>query len=427
VPGTRILGRLLGAHQAVVERVRFDQTEQVLVVAVRVRQRDRHRCGRCVRRCPRYDNGRGRRQWRALDLGTMQAFVEAEAPRVRCRVHGVVVAAVPWARHGAGHTRAFDDTVAWLATATSRSTVRELMRIAWPTVGAIITRVRAELDTRIDRLAGLRRIGIDEISYKKHYHYLTVVVDHDTGRLVWAAPGCDTATLARFFQLLGPDRCAQITHVSADAAPWIASSVTPYCPRAIRCVDPFHVVQWATKAVDQVRRQAWNTARRLPGGTGKDRRGRVGAVGTAQGMKRIRWVLWKNPEDLTGYQQEKLAWIAATDPRLYRAYLLKEGLRYVFAVGGLAGIDALGRWLSWASRCRIPEFVKLARTVRAQMQAIHASVEYGLSNALVESTNTKIRLLTRIAFGFKHPDALISLALLALGGYRPALPGRTHT
>jgi transposase len=68
------------------------------------------------------------------------------------------------------------------------------------------------------------------------------VVDHDSGALVWAAAGHDKTTLAMFFHLLGPDRCARITHVSADAAPWIASTVQAYCPSAIRCADPFHVV-----------------------------------------------------------------------------------------------------------------------------------------------------------------------------------------
>ncbi|WAL67951.1 ISL3 family transposase [Amycolatopsis cynarae] len=427
MPSARVWGRLLGVRSAVVESVEFDEAGQVLVAGVRLRRRDRHRCGVCRRRCPRYDAGRGRRRWRALDLGTVQAFVEADAPRVRCREHGVVVAAVPWARHGAGHTRAFDDTVAWLATTASRTTVRQLMRIAWPTVGAIIARVRADIDAAVDRLAGLRRIGIDEISYKKNHRYLTVVVDHDTGRLVWAAPGNDKPTLAAFFELLGPDRCAQITHVSADAAAWIARTVAQYCPNAIRCADPFHVVVWATDALDKVRRQAWNTARRQPGGSHKDRRGRTASAGAAQTMKRARWALWKNPENLTDHQRHKLAWIAKTDPRLYRAYLLKEGLRHVFAVGGDAGKEALRRWLSWAARCRIPEFVKLARTIRSERIAIHATLDHGLSNGLIESTNTKIRLLTRLAFGFKHPNALISLALLALGGYRPELPDRTHT
>src|SRR5206468_3646303 len=113
-----------------------------------------------------------------LDLGTVQAFLEADAPRVRCRQHGVVAAAVPWARHGAGFTRAFEDTAAWLATHTSRVAVAELLRVAWRTVGRICTRVAAEQATMIDLLEGLRRIGIDEVSYKKGQRYLTVVVDH---------------------------------------------------------------------------------------------------------------------------------------------------------------------------------------------------------------------------------------------------------
>ena len=95
------------------------------------------------------------------------AWLEAAAPRVTCPQHGVVTAAVPWARHGAGHTRFFDDQVAWLACATSKTTITALMRISWRTAGRIIERVSAEKAAGSDALAGLRRIGIDEISYKK--------------------------------------------------------------------------------------------------------------------------------------------------------------------------------------------------------------------------------------------------------------------
>ena len=140
------------------------------------------------RRSPAYDRGEGRRRWRALDLGTIQVFLEADAPRVNCAAHGPTVAAVPWARHDAGHTLAFDEQVAWLATQCSKTAITELMRIAWRTVGSIITRVWADVEAVHDRFA-VSRIGIDEISYKRGQKYLTVVVDHDSGRLVWAAPG----------------------------------------------------------------------------------------------------------------------------------------------------------------------------------------------------------------------------------------------
>ena len=403
---------LLGVEKTVVERVEFDEDAETLVAHVRPRARARGRCGLCRRRCPGYDRGEGRRRWRALDLGTFRAFVEADAPRVSCPEHGVVVAHVPWARHDAGHTLAFDATAAWLATRTSKSTLEQLLRIAWRTVGAIVDRVVADGVAARDPLAGLRRIGIDEISYKKGHRYITIVVDHDSGRLVWAAPGRDRKTLAAFFAALGPDRCAAITHVSADAAQWIADEVADKCPTAVRCADPFHIVAWATDALDAVRRETWNAARK------------VGMSVHARDLKGARYALWKNPEDLTDRQQNKLAWVARVNHRLYRAYLLKEQLRQVFALKGEAGKALLDRWLSWARRCRIPAFVDLAARIVKHRDSIDASLEHRLSNGLVESTNTKVRLLTRMAFGFKSPDAMIALAMLNLGGYCPPLPGR---
>jgi len=366
-------------------------------------------------------------------MGTIPVFLEADMVRVRCRDHGVVAAQVPWARHGSRFTRDFEDTVGWLACATSKSAICSLMRIEWRTVGTIVTRIQADIDTRVDRLAGVTRIGIDEISYKRGHKYLTIVVDHDTGNLLWAANGRNKATLDKFFKLLGPDRCAEITHTSADAAPWIAKSITEHCPGAIRCADAFHVVAWATNALDELRRQAWNDARQAARQEPKRGRGRPTAdapprpaTERAESLKGARYALWKNPENLTVHQQAKLAWVAKTDPRLHRGYLLKEGLRFVFQIKGDAGKEALDRWLSWAQRCRIPAFVKLGRKIRRHRPEIDASLEHGLSNALIESTNTKIRVLTRMAYGFKSPEALIALAMLSLGGHRPDLPGRNH-
>ena len=412
---------LLGVEKTVVEDIEFDEDEQLLVAHVRprARARSRGRCGRCERRSPAYDRGEGRRRWRALDLGTVQVVLEAAAPRVNCPEHGPTVAAVPWARHGAGHTRVFDEQVAWLATQCSKSAVTELMRIAWRTVGAIISRVWADVEAIHDRFADLSRLGIDEISYKRGHRYLTVVVDHDSGRLVWAAPGRDKATLERFFDALGPQRCAQITHVSADGADWISAVVADRCPNAVRCADPFHVVRWATDALDEVRRQAWNEAR---GAVSQRRAGR--ASGHAKALKNARYALWKNPENLTTRQQAKLAWVAKTDPRLHRAYLLKEGLRLVFQLPYDEAVEALEVWIGWARRCRIPAFVDLQRRIVKHKASILAAIEHGLSNGRIESVNTKIRLITRVAFGFRSPEALIALAMLNLGGHRPVLPGR---
>jgi transposase len=406
--------RLLGVERTVVEDVVFDEDEGALVAHVRPQKGATRRCGRCGRRCAWEDRGEGRRRWRALDLGYIPAYLEADAPRVRCPDHGITVIAFPWARHRARHTSVFEDQCAWLAAHCSRSAVEELLRVAWRTVGAIVARVVDDAHARHDPLEGLRRIGIDEVSYKRGHRYLIVIVDHDTGRLVWAAPGRDKKTLNRFFDALGKSGCARLREVSADGAEWISDVVGSRCLNARLVMDAFHIIQWATDALDEVRRDVWNHARR-----------ELGDQALANELKGCRYALWKSPERLTQRQRAKLARVAEINNQLYRAYLLKEELRLVIRLKGEEGITLLGHWLAWASRCRIDAFVELGRKIRRHRVPIEAALRSGTSNALVESTNTKIRVLTRVAFGFRSPGALIAMAMLAVGGCCPPLPGRT--
>jgi len=116
-----------------------------------------------------------------------------------------------------------------------------------------VARVVADGRETNDLLTGLARIGIDEIAYRKGHRYLTVIVDHTTGRLVWAHEGRNKATLAKFFDELGAERAAKLTHVSADGAEWIHAVVAERAPRALLCLDAFHVVMWMMKALDKVR------------------------------------------------------------------------------------------------------------------------------------------------------------------------------
>ena len=411
--GANVWRKLLGVDRAtVIEEIDFDEEAESVVVHVRPRRSTKRRCGRCGHRAPGYDQGEGRRNWRALDLGVLLCHLQSDSPRVNCPEHGPTVAQVPWARHGAGHTRDFDDQVAWLVTHTAKSTVVDLMRVAWRTVGSIISRVVDDGRAAHDPFDGLTRIGIDEISYKKGHRYLTIVVDHDSGRLVWAAVGRDKVTLNKFFDLVGDERCAKIRLVSADGAGWIGDVVAERAKNATLCIDSFHVCQWASKALDEVRRQVWNEARK--GGMSQH----------AKELKGCRYALWRNPEDLTARQERKLAWIAKVNTTLYRAYLMKEQLRIAIRTKGVLALTMLDEWLAWAQRCRIPAFVELGRKIKRNILGIEAAMLNNLSNALVESTNTKLRVLHRMAFGFKEPDNLIALALLDRGGYCPPLPGR---
>jgi transposase len=408
---------VLGVEHTVIESVELETSErgeEVLVARVRPKAGVARRCSRCQRRCPGYDTSAKPRRWRGLDLGSTRVFVQASTHRVSCPEHGVVVAAVPWARTGSRFTYAFEDTAAWLVCHATVSVVAVLLRIAWRSVSDILTRVVADRAGQIDRLAGLRRIGIDEISYRKGQRYLLVVVDHDSGRLVWAGKDRTAATLRRFFDELGAERAAALTHVSADGAEWIHTVVAERAPQAVLCLDAFHVVAWASKALDEVRRTLAASLRR------------TGRAEQAASIKHTRWALLKNPESLSADQRTTLAAIQATNGPLYRAYLLKEQLRAIFQTRDLtAATTLLAGWLAWAQRSRLTPFAKLAKTIKKYRQLILNAVQHGLSNARSEATNTHLRLLTRRAYGYHSPESLIAMADLTRGGLCPPLPGRS--
>jgi transposase len=406
----RLFARLLGFEKTIIEGVEFDRS--ALVLRCRPASRAASRCGVCGRRSAGYDQGSGLREWRALDAASFRVVIRAVARRVRCAEHGVVAARVPWARHGARHTLGFEDQVAWLACETSKSAVCELMRTSWRTVGSICQRVLEDGQERFgDRLDGLSRIGVDEISFRRGQRYLTVVVCHQTGRLVWAAEGRDVQTLGRFFDALGETRAAQITHVSADMGSWIHKALAAAVPNAQTCIDPFHVVALATEALDQVRRDVWNEARQ------------AGDTQGARWLKGARWALWKNPEHLTDLQGAKLERIKQQNEPLYTAYLLKEQLRETLRqTDPDTSRQQLAVWIHWATTSGLTPFARCAQTIAEHAERIVATIRYRLTNARVEAVNTTLRLVVRRAYGFHSAHAMIALAMLKLGGYRPNLP-----
>jgi len=408
--GMKIWRRIVGCTRTVLESVDCDPVSGDVLIAVRPWKRDvQCRCGGCGRRCAGYDQGEGRRRWRHLDCGTLQVWLEADAPRVDCPDCGPTVAALPWARHDCRYTRPFEDQIAWMATEMSKSAVCELMRITWRSVGRIVRRVCDDAVARHDVLDGLRIVGLDEVSHRRGQRYLTVAVNHDTGLLVWANEGRDSATVGRFFDDLGDERSDQVEAVTADGASWIANVVTERTD-ALLCTDPFHVVQWATDAVDEVRRNFWRDLRYSGDWT------------DARDVKGLRWALLKNPENLTGNQRGRLADVIHANGKLYRAWLLKEELRLLLKAHIAQARPMLTEWLAWASRSKLPPFVELARRIRRHRESIENTIEWGLSNGLVESVNTRIRMIMRRGYGFHSPQAVIALAMLDLGGLCPPLP-----
>lgn len=427
-----LIQSLVGTPGIVLKDCYEDTETNAIVLVAQPIKKERGRCSICHRKAKPYDSGRGVRRWRGMDAGGKKVFIEGEAPRVCCKKHGVVVASVPWARRDSRFCKCFEEQASWLATHTSRTVISELMRVEWHTVGDICKRVYKDLEAAAtSRFDGLVSIGIDETSYKKGHKYLTVVLNHDTNTVVWCKAGYGKEVLTSFFELLTPEQRASIRCVSADGARWIASCVEEYCPNAERCIDPFHVVSWATEILDKERRKAWAEAYRAAKdapkrGPGRPAKGEVAnpEKKAAKEAKNLRFPLLKNPENLTERQKQQLDYIAKANPRLHRAYLLKEHLRLAVKAAPDEIEDALKRWMAWAQRCRIPSFLELRKKIKRHFSAIVAAAQHGLSNARVEATNNKIKLLIRMAYGFRNVDNLLAMIMMSCSPLQPSLPGR---
>jgi transposase len=445
---TSAFSRLLDLSGVWVRSVCFEPGRVVVTVALRRRRLVCPRCSYSTRH--RENRQQHRSVWRHLDLGVWRLEVHANLRRLRCPEHGVHVEGVPFARDGARFTRDFENLVAWLATKTDKTATCRLARIDWQTIGRIIERVGEELlDT--DRLSDLFEVSIDEVAWRKGHRYLTLVGDHRRRCVVWGGEGKGQAAADRFFAELDPDepdderetdagrhpesseigaqapvgarpararepkigpRAGRLTAVSMDMGEGYAKAVRRHAPQAVICVDNYHVVQLATKALDEVRREHWNELRR------------AGDRDAAKDFKDSRWSLLKNPEDLTDRQADTLAALHAAGGRVPRAWAMKEMVRAIFAAGLTvdAVAELIDRLLARLSRSRLKPFVRLGRTIRKHRQGILSARRLKLSNARAEALNNKVKLIVRRAYGFHSANAALALIHLTCGPVTLTLP-----
>ncbi len=394
---TTVLARILALKQTRIRGVQQEPEGLVLDVTPSTRVPICSGCFKRVRAV--HDRYEGRR-WRHLDVAGMRLWLRYEIRRVRCPRCGVTVELVPWAEPQSWFTFDFEQHVAYLAQRADKTTISDTMRIAWATVGSIIERVVARLRPA-DTLDGLRLIGVDELSYRRHHEYVTVVVDHERGAVVWAHQGKDADTLRAFFEELGKERCAQLEAVTLDLSAAYIKAVTEASPQARLIFDRFHVQRLAHDALDAVRRQQWRNA------DPDDKRA----------IKGTRFALQKNPWNLSAIEYAKLTLVQWTNRPLYRAYLLKETLARILD-GGQVNVarDKLLEWIAWATRSRLPPFRRVARTIKKHLEGIVAYVATGLSSGRSEGLNGKIRTITRRSFGFHSASSLIALIKLCCGG-----------
>lgn len=408
--------RVLALEGAFVTSVSF--TEGGVIAHVRRRAR-RHRCPCGWSTGARYDLSR--RRWRHLDLGASPLWLEADIARIDCLACGRVrTEQVPWARPGAHCSRDVEDTIAWLAQRMDKSAITKLMRCAWRTVDSVVKRLVIEhLDADVNqaRLEGLVRIGVDEISYKRGHKYLTVIADHDTGRVVWVAQGRTKAAFEEFTTALGPERCRLIKAITMDMSPTYIPAARSTLTNARICFDAFHVIKWANEALDSVFAAIREGVYQRVAEKGQPVR---------KHWRTARFLLRRGRENLSTDQRELLNKMRAEDQKLALAWELKEGLRdlyqHVKTFEPYKIRVYVHKWCDAARASGINAFINLAKRINNHLDGIVAAVQLGLSNSRLEGINSRIRVIQRRGFGHPDPASLIAMIYLCMSGITPKLP-----
>ena len=364
-----------------------------------------------------------RRKWRHLDFFQFEAWLHADVPRVACGGCGKTTQlGVPWARPGSGFTAAFEALALALCRELPVRQAGALLRCSdkqlWRRIEFYVDQARAS-----ESFEGVQIVGIDETSVRRGQHYITVVHDLHAKRLLFAAEGRDHQTVVDFAADLkahGGDP-AEVRHVCMDMSAAYAKGATLALPQADISYDRFHVVAMAIQAMDDVRREELRAepaqvAAALQGAEPESRRHLLRGMG-------------KDPGGRTAAQTDAMYWLQRSALKSARAWRLRMALREVYARArqhnsAEQAASDLKAWTSWARRCRLEPFKKLATTIKERIDAVVRGMLDHRSNAFVGSMNGQLQQAKRAARGYRTAKNFIAIAYLRLSRLKnlPAHP-----
>jgi len=351
------------------------------------------RCGVCRRRCRHVHSIREERQWRDLSMRKATLILRYRPRRIDCPRCGIRVEDFPWAEPWARVTRALGNAVARLARELSWQGTARQYGLNWKTVAGIVRRA-VQYGLRKRQRPPVHVIGIDEVSRRKGQVYLTVVYDLERRVLLWVGEDRTEEAVKPFFtEAMGRRRCATLRVVCVDMWAAYANLVEEYARNAQILFDRFHIVKHLNEAVDEVRR---SEMRRL---VGKEK----------AEFKSTRWLLLKNPWNLTTDQQERLSTLVRLNLPIVRAWYLKEAFQLFWDYRQPARAKAhLEKWMNSAMRSRLEPLKRFVRMLRSHLGGILAWTNIRLSNGALEGMNNKIKSISHRSFGFRSAENFIA-------------------
>jgi transposase len=351
------------------------------------------RCGVCRKRCLHIHSVRKEREWQDLSMRQSRLILRYGPRRVECPRCGVRVEEVPWAEPWARVTRALSNAVARLARELSWQGTARQYGLNWKTVAGIVKRA-VGYGLRNRKRPPVHVIGIDDVSRRKGQVYLTVVYDLERRVLLWVGEDRTEEGVKKFFtEEMGRRRCSTLQVVCMDMWATYVNLVREHAPQAQILFDRFHIVKHLQEAVNEVRR---SEMRRLMG------REKVT-------FKSTRWLLLKNPWNLTSEQKERLSTLVRWNTPIVRAYYLKESCQLFWEYRQpKRAQDYLRKWMSSAMRSRLEPFKKFVRMLRSHLDGILPWTKLRLSNGAVEGMNNKIKSISHRSFGFRSAQYFIA-------------------
>ena len=351
------------------------------------------RCGVCRQRCLEVHDIREEREWRDLSMRELPLKLRYRPRRVKCPRCGVRVEDFPWAEPWARVTTALFNAVARLARELSWQGTARQYGLNWKSVATIVKRA-VEYGLRHRARPPVHVIGIDEVSRRKGQVYLTVVYDLERRVLLWVGDDRTEEAVRPFFtKEMGARRCHTLRVVCMDMWAPYAKLVREHATNAQILFDRFHIVKHLHEAVEEVRR---SEMRRL-------------SVKERVVFKRSRWLLLKNPWNLTGDQKERLSTMVRWNTPIVRAYYLKESFQlfWDYRQPGRAK-SHLKKWMRSAMGSRLEPFKRFVRMLRDHLDGILPWTSLRLSNGAVEAMNNKIKSISHRSFGFRSAQNFIA-------------------
>jgi transposase len=336
---------------------------------------------------------------RELPILDAETWLLVPLARVACPACGPTVEALPWLDRYARMTRRFAESVARLAQLLPIAQVAAWFGLSWDTVQAID---QAALEARLGPVdfTGVRRIVIDEFAIQKGHRYATVIAEPETRRVLWVGRGRGREDVRPFFVALGPAGCAALEVAVMDMSEVYEAETRAHCPQVAIVYDLFHVVaKFGREVIDRVRVDETNRIARAA--DPNDRRTRA----ARRVIKGARWLLLRNATTLRREERVRLADLLAANRRLWVVYVLKDALK---ALWGYTYRGAAARawqaWYGWAVRSRIPALITFARRLKAKLPGILAHCRYPLHTSVLEGINNKIKVLKRMAYGYRNDE-----------------------